>query len=89
MSRTGAALLLPVLVAGCSSTNPPDRVADVAAAVWPDRGRPEIVMAKQPQPGKPAERYVPDCRRARLELGLAPATSLDDAIRLTMLAACG
>ncbi|MEI8229405.1 MAG: NAD-dependent epimerase/dehydratase family protein [Planctomycetota bacterium] len=66
-----------------------DRVAHVAATVWPDRGRPEIVMAKQPQPGQPAERYVPDCRRARTELGLVPATSLEDAIRLTMLAARG
>jgi len=64
------------------------RVAGIAAAVWPDRGRPEIVMAEQPQPGRPAERYVPDCRRAREELGLVPATSLDESIRLTMLAAC-
>jgi len=64
-----------------------ERVADVAASVWPDRGRPEILMAKQPQPGTPAERYVPDCRRARAELGLVPATSLDDSIRMTMLAA--
>jgi hypothetical protein len=30
------------------------------------------------------ERYVPVCSRAREELGLAPATSLDDAIHLTM-----
>jgi len=64
-----------------------ERVADIAAEVWPDRGRPEILMAKQPQPGSPAERYVPECRRAREELGLVPATSLDDSIRLTMLAA--
>jgi dTDP-glucose 4,6-dehydratase len=64
-----------------------DLVADIAATIWPDRGRPEILMAKQPQPGKQAERYVPDCRRARTELGLVPAASLDDAIRLTMLAA--
>jgi dTDP-glucose 4,6-dehydratase len=66
-----------------------DRVAHVAATVWPDRGQPEIVMAKHPQPGQPAERYVPDCRRARTELGLVPATSLDESIRLTMLAARG
>jgi dTDP-glucose 4,6-dehydratase len=64
-----------------------DRVADVAATVWADRGRPEIVMGKQPAPGVVAERYVPNCSRAREELGLAPATSLDDAIRRTMLAA--
>jgi len=64
-----------------------ERVADVAARVWPDRGRPEILMAKQPQRGSPAERYVPDCRRAREELGLVPTTSLDESIRMTMLAA--
>jgi len=62
-----------------------DRVADVASTVWPDRGRPEIVMAKQPQWGVAAERYVPCCGRARSELGLTPATSLDDAIRRTLL----
>ena len=66
-----------------------DRVADVAATVWADRGRPEIVMAKQPQPGKPAERYVPDCGRARSELGLKPANSLDEAIRRTLIWAGG
>jgi nucleoside-diphosphate-sugar epimerase len=65
-----------------------DRVADVAVTVWPDRGRPEIVMAKQPEPGQSAARYVPNCRRAREELGLVPATSLDESIRLTMQAAC-
>jgi nucleoside-diphosphate-sugar epimerase len=65
-----------------------DRLADIAVTVWPDRGRPEIVIAKQPQPGQLAERYVPNCRRAREELGLVPATSLDESIRLTMQAAC-
>jgi dTDP-glucose 4,6-dehydratase len=64
-----------------------DLVADVAATVRPDRSRPEIVIAKQPQPGQPAERYVPNCRRAREELGLVPATSLEESIRRTMLAA--
>jgi len=61
-----------------------DQVADVASAVWPDRGRPEVVMAKQPTPGQPAERYVPSCGRACSELGLKPATSLDEAIRRTL-----
>jgi len=28
---------------------------------------------------------VPDCTRARTELGLVPTTSLDEAIRRTML----
>ena len=63
-----------------------DRVADVAAGVWPGRDRPKIVMAHKPLPGTLAERYVPDCHRAREELGLLPATSLDKSIRLTMLA---
>ncbi|MEI6036495.1 MAG: NAD(P)-dependent oxidoreductase [Planctomycetota bacterium] len=62
-----------------------DRVANVAATVWPDRGRPEIVMAKQAEPGVAAERYVPSCGRARSELGLTPATSLDDAIHRMLL----
>jgi dTDP-glucose 4,6-dehydratase len=66
-----------------------DRVADVAARVWPDRGRPEIVVAQQPQPGQPAERYVPSCGRARSELGLEPATSLDESIRRTLIWAAG
>jgi nucleoside-diphosphate-sugar epimerase len=65
-----------------------DQVADVAVTIWPDRARPEVLMAKQPQPGQPAARYVPNCRRAREELGLVPATSLDESIRLTMQAAC-
>ncbi len=64
-----------------------DRVANVAAMVWPNGGRPQIVMAQQPQPGKASERYIPDCRRARIELGLVPTTSLDESIRRTMLAA--
>jgi dTDP-glucose 4,6-dehydratase len=64
-----------------------DRVADVAAVLWPGRDRPQITLGTQPQTGKPAERYVPDCRRARAELHLVPTTSLDESIRLTMLAA--
>ena len=62
-----------------------DRVADVAATVLPDRGRPEVVIAKQPMPGTAAERYVPNCGQARTELGLEAATSLDEAIRRTLL----
>ena len=62
-----------------------DRVADVAATVWPDRGRPEVIVAKQPVPGSSAERYVPSCQRACVDLGLAPATSLDEAIRRTLV----
>jgi dTDP-glucose 4,6-dehydratase len=61
-----------------------DRVAAVSAAERPERGRPDVLVARQPQPGVPAERYVPDCGRARTELGLIPATSLDTAILRTM-----
>jgi dTDP-glucose 4,6-dehydratase len=56
----------------------------VAAAERPKRGRPDVLVARQPQPGLQAERYVPDCGRARTELGLIPATSLDTAILRTM-----
>jgi len=62
-----------------------DRVADVAATAWPDRGRPEVIVAKQPVPGSSAERYVPSCRRARVDLGLATVTPLDEAIRRTLV----
>jgi dTDP-glucose 4,6-dehydratase len=62
-----------------------DRVADVAAHFRPGRGRPEVIVAKQHVPGYPVERYVPDCHRARVELGLAPATSPDEAIRRTLM----
>jgi dTDP-glucose 4,6-dehydratase len=61
-----------------------ERVASVAAAVWPDRGRPEVSVLMQPEPGRPASRYVPCCERARAELALEAATSLDEAIRRTM-----
>jgi dTDP-glucose 4,6-dehydratase len=61
-----------------------DRVAAVSAAERPERGRPDVLVARQPQPGLQAERYVPDCGRARTELGLIPATSLDTAILRTM-----
>jgi dTDP-glucose 4,6-dehydratase len=61
-----------------------DRVANVAATVWPDLGRLEVSVAKQPVPSSSAERYVPSCRQARVDLGLAPATSLDEAIRRTL-----
>ena len=61
-----------------------DRVATVATTERPERGRPDVLVARQPQQGVPSERYVPDCGRARTELGLIPATSLDTAILRTM-----
>jgi dTDP-glucose 4,6-dehydratase len=62
-----------------------DRVAGVAASTLAGGRRPEVIVARQPTPRSPAERYVPDCTRARVELGLVPATSLDEGIRRTML----
>lgn len=61
------------------------RVAAVAAAEWPARGRPEVTVARQPVPGVAGDRYVPCCQRARSELGLTVATPLDEAIRRTLL----
>ena len=61
-----------------------DRVAAVTATLYPDRAPSKVTVAKQPRPGFPAERYMPDCGRARAELGLLPATSLDTAILRTM-----
>jgi dTDP-glucose 4,6-dehydratase len=43
----------------------------------------EVRVAKQPEPGKPAERYVPDIARARTELGLDVSIPLPEAIRRT------
>jgi nucleoside-diphosphate-sugar epimerase len=61
-----------------------DRVAAVTATVYSDRAPPKVTVAKQPRPGFPAARYVPDCRRARAELALIPAASLDATIHRTM-----
>jgi nucleoside-diphosphate-sugar epimerase len=60
-------------------------VADIAASMWPDRGRPEVTVARQPVPGATADRYVPLCERARAELGLSVATPLDEGIRRTLV----
>ena len=61
-----------------------DRVASVTATLYPERTPAKVTVAKQPLPGFPAERYVPGCGRARAELALIPATSLDTAIHRTM-----
>lgn len=62
-----------------------ERVARVAGTLRPDRPAPEVRVARVPTPGAAADRYVPDCTRARMELGLVPTTSLDESIRRTML----
>jgi len=60
------------------------RVADAAAALS-YRARPAVKVAKSPVAGAAAERYVPSCGRARAELQLRATTSLDKAIRRTLL----
>ena len=61
-----------------------DRVVAVTATLCPEQTPAKVKVAKHPLPGIQAERYVPDCRRARDEQGLTPATSLDNAILRTM-----
>jgi nucleoside-diphosphate-sugar epimerase len=53
----------------------------VARTVGPDL---PIEVARQSDPGMPAERYVPDITRAEAELGLRPIVSLADGIRRTV-----
>jgi len=53
----------------------------VAAAFEPS---PAVKIAGTPVPGKPAERYVPDCRRASEELDLRPRVDLAESIRRTV-----
>jgi dTDP-glucose 4,6-dehydratase len=52
----------------------------VADALDPGIG---ITIARQHQPGKRAERYVPSIDRARIELGLEPWVDLDEGVRRT------
>lgn len=42
-----------------------------------------VDVAKQPVPGAPLQRYVPDITRARAELGLEPLVTLEDGIART------
>ena len=59
-------------------------IAEVAEAVRRAMA-PEaaIETAKAPDPGKPAERYVPSIDRARTELGLEVTINLEESIRRT------
>ncbi len=41
----------------------------------------EVIIAQQPDPSKPAARYVPSIERARTELGLEPWIDLRESIR--------
>jgi nucleoside-diphosphate-sugar epimerase len=53
----------------------------VARTFGPDL---QIEMARPPNAGRPAERYVPDVTRAEAELGLRPTVSLADGIKRTI-----
>lgn len=55
-------------------------VADVTASERRDSERPKVTVAKQPEPGAAATRYVPNCSRAASEVGLVVATPLETAI---------
>lgn len=46
-------------------------------------GTSEVLVAKQPVPGAPAQWYVPDACRAREELGLTSVITLEEGIRRT------
>jgi nucleoside-diphosphate-sugar epimerase len=58
------------------------RAATAALPVAGDRAL--VTIACEAKPGAPADRYVPGCRRATQELGLALSTSLDEAISRTI-----
>lgn len=59
-------------------------IAETAAAVVRALdGKVEISIAQKGDPGKPAQRYVPNINRAATELKLDQWTTLEDAIRAT------
>ena len=58
-------------------------IATLARTVAAEVGDVPVEISGTPNPSRPAERYVPDCSRARTELGLANAVALDEAIRRT------
>jgi dTDP-glucose 4,6-dehydratase len=59
-------------------------IAGLAARVISALGsKSAISVAQQPQPGIPAQRYIPSTVRARAELGLEQTVPLDEGIRRT------
>jgi len=60
-------------------------IADLARRVVDASGQGpiEILTARRPVPGVPAQRYVPDTARAEQDLGLRPWITLEEAIRRT------
>jgi dTDP-glucose 4,6-dehydratase len=61
-----------------------NRVAAVAAGLWPARPPIRVVTALQAKPASQPSFYVPKCRRAIDELGLSVTTPLAKAIRDTL-----
>ncbi|MAQ55228.1 MAG: epimerase [Chloroflexi bacterium] len=59
-------------------------VATVAKAVAEEAGALEVEIRGRSERTEPPERYVPDCERARRELGVANTVVLSDAIRRTI-----
>ena len=57
-------------------------IRDLAETIGRSFGLP-VSVAGQPVPGAPPARYVPDTRRARLELGLEEWIALEEGIRRT------
>jgi dTDP-glucose 4,6-dehydratase len=61
------------------------RIGDLAQAVAHTfQPAPPVQIAREPVPGRPAERYVPSTERARVELGLKQSVSLPEAIKRTV-----
>jgi dTDP-glucose 4,6-dehydratase len=56
-------------------------VARAVAEVFPGS---DVMVAKQPTPGKPAQRYVPSVQRAKKDLGLSVQIDFRDALRRTV-----
>jgi dTDP-glucose 4,6-dehydratase len=57
-------------------------LAEAVAEVSAEQGsRPAIHLARQPEPGRLPERYIPSTARARQELGLEQTVSLRDSLR--------
>ena len=58
-------------------------IATLARTVAAEVGGVAVEINGTPDPSQPTERYVPDCSRARTELGLSNSIGLEEAIRRT------
>jgi len=59
-------------------------IATLARTVAAEAGDVAVEINGTADPSRSAERYVPDCSRARAELGLANSVSLEEAVRRTV-----